>query len=113
MPSTQVISQSGGVAIVSGSVYSGTLFPVGGVHLKLSASGAGPVYVCLPPPAFSGGPTLDSGGSLSSGGLGDGIELSPGDTLFVPKIRLVSGVATIRVQAPSASSGARLYWECF
>jgi len=55
--------------------------------------------------------TLNSGGSLASGGLQDGLEMSPGDNYYIPKARLVSGIETVRIQVPSASSGTRLYFE--
>ena len=103
---------SGGVPLVSGSIFSGTMFPVGGIQLKHSNSGIGPVFVCLP--NLSGAaPTFNSGGSWASGGLADGLELNPGDSYFVSKNRLVSGVETIRLVAPVASSGTRIGWEFF
>ena len=112
MPSTQVFVQSGGILLVSGGIYSGTPWPVGGVQLRVQNSGAGPVYIGLP--NLSGTvATLNSGGSLSSGGLTDAMELFPGDSYFVPKTRLVSGIETIRVLAPATSSGTRIGWECF
>lgn len=118
MPSLQVFPQSGGIGIVSGNPYSGTLFPVGGVQLKVDTSG-GPIYVGLAiplgvTPPVSGGPmTFTSGGSLTSGGLLDGVQLAPGDPYFIPKVRLSSGLQTIRLNCAAASSGTRLYWECF
>lgn len=110
MPSTQVFPQSGGIALVSGAIFSGSYQPAGGIRLKHSSSGIGPVYVGLC--NLSGTtPTFLSGGSLSSGGLADGWELAPGDVHFIPKSRLVSGVETIRVLSPAASSGTRIFWE--
>lgn len=115
---------SGGIALVSGEIYSGTPwdlrpFPsqfgtLGGLQFKVAQSGTGPLYVCLPP--LSGNlsdaaPTFNSGGSLSSGGLYDGMELFPGQDYFVPRSRLCSGISTVRVQGPSTSSGTRLNWE--
>lgn len=110
MPSTQVFVQSGGIGIVSGSVMSGSYWPIGGVQLKLAAGAPGLIYVGLP--NLSGAPSTGaSGGSLSSGGLADGMEVGPGESYFVPKTRLVSGVETIRIIAPASSSGGRLFWE--
>lgn len=110
MASTMLVTQSGGVAIVSGSIFSGTIFPSRGIQLKLAKAAAGLVYVGLP--NLSGAvPTGASGGSFSSGGLADGMEVSPGDAYFIPASRLTSGVETIRVIVPAASSGSRLFWE--
>lgn len=124
MPSTMCFPQSGGTWICSGDIFSGTRYPVGGVQLALSKSGAGPVFVCIP--NLSGDvATMNSGGSLSSGGMADGMELIPGGTYFVPKTRLLMtnsgisnnsgqwqvGIQDIRIHVPAASSGSRLYWE--
>jgi len=112
MPSTQVFVQSGGIGLVSGNVFSGGPQLIGGVQLKLAAAAPGLIYVALPNLSGTVG-TFLSGGSLSSGGLADGMEMSPGDSYFVPKTRLVSGIETIRRLAPAASSGGRLMWEPF
>lgn len=110
MPSTLLFTQSGGIGLVSGAVLSGFPWNYGGIQLRLSNSGAGPIYVCLP--NLSGSvSTAQSGGVLSSGGLSDGMEVDPGDSYYVPKGRLVSGVETIRLIIPAASSGGRLFWE--
>lgn len=110
MPSLMCFPQSGHIALVSGDIFSGTGRPQGGVQLKLADGAPGAIYVGLPN-ASGTVMTLTSGGSLSSGGLADGMELSPGGAYFIPRIRLVSGIQTIRVGVPAASSGARLYWE--
>ena len=111
MPSLQVGAFSGGAFIASGLVLSGAEFSWGGIQLRHSNSGIGPVYVGLP--NLSGTPiTLNSGGAWSSGGLADGMELNPGDSYFVPKSRLfLSGVQGITIAAPATSSGTRVYWE--
>lgn len=111
MPSLLVGSFSGGVLIASGLVLSGGEFSWGGIQLRHSNSGIGPVYVGLP--NLSGTVvTLNSGGGQSSGGLADGMELNPGDSYFVPKSRLfLSGVQAISFAAPATSSGTRVYWE--
>lgn len=113
MPSTVLTPLSGGVNLVSGNVLSGTAFPFGGITLKMSTiSGTGPVYVGVGNPTISGGVvTVTSGGSLTSGGMLDGVELVAGDTYFVPKSRLGSGVTTIMVGVPATSSGSRLFWD--
>ena len=110
MPSTRVFVQSGGIALVSGAIYSGTPLPIGGVQLKLAAGAPGIVYVGLPDLSGSVS-TFTSGGSFSSGGLADAMEMSPGDAYLIPKYRLVSGIETVRLLAPAASSGARMFWE--
>jgi hypothetical protein len=110
MPSTMLFPQSGGIALVSGAIFSGTLFPIGGVQLKLAKAAPGIVYVGVT--NLSGlAITSLSGGSLSSGGLTDGMEMSPGDAYFIPKCRLVSGIESITCIVPAASSGSRLFWE--
>ena len=118
MPSTLVFVQSGGIGLVSGNIFSGTILDLiqprfsqgGGVQLKLAAAAPGIVYVGLP--NMSGTvTTFLSGGSLSSGGLADAFELSPGDGYYLPKYRLVSGIETIRLLAPAASSGGRVFWD--
>lgn len=112
MPSTIVFPQSGGIPLMSGSPYSGSPQLVGGLQLKLAQGAPGAVYVGLP--NLSGTTTtMLSGGSLSSGGLADGMELSPGDAYFIAKVRLVSGVCTPTILAPAASSGGRLFWDVF
>ncbi len=112
MPSTILAGLSGGVALVSGAIYSGVLFPLGGVQLHLAKGAPSLVYACLP--NFSGDVcTGVSGGSLSSGGLADGMEMNPGDSYFIPKSRLVSGIETIRINVPAAASGGRMFYEGF
>ena len=112
MPSTVLFNQSGGIGLVSGNIFSGGPQLVGGVQLKLAAAAPGLIYVGLP--NLSGTvSTSVSGGSLSSGGLADGMELSPGDGYFVPKTRLVSGIETVRLIVPATASGGRLFWDVF
>ncbi len=111
MPSTQIFPQSGGIGLVSGNQFSGMIIPAG-IQLHLAAAAPGLIYVGLP--GLSGlAVTMTSGGSLSSGGLADGMELNPGADYYIPKGRLVSGIETIRLAAPAASSGARCFWEYF
>lgn len=113
MPSTLLMPFSGGVTLMSGSPFSGSPQMVGGVQLRLAKAAPSLVYVGVP--NLSGeAPTATSGGSLSSGGMADGMELSPGDSYFIPKTRLQnSGVCSIQVIVPAAASGGRLFWELF
>ena len=125
MPSTLVFPQSGGINLVSGDIFSGNSLPVGGFQLKLARAAPGPIYVGirrnnqLPDYGqFSGGlsgsyPTITSGGTLSSGGMLDGMELSPGDAQFIPRIALPSGIQDIKIAVPAASSGGRLFYDWF
>ena len=111
MPSCQLISQSGGVLLVSGNLWSGQrLQPIGGIQIKLAKAAPGNVYVGV----TSGGEavTITSGGSLSSGGLLDGFELAPGDAFFINKSEFAaSGIEAIKINVPAASSGAVLFWK--
>ena len=110
MPSALLFSQSGGIGLVSGAIFSGTPLPIGGIQFKLAKAAPSLIYVCLP--NLSGSvATGTSGGSLTSGGLSDGMEVSPGDAYFVPRSRLVSGIETPRLIVPAAASGGRLFWE--
>ncbi len=112
MPSTILAGLSGGVALVSGAIYSGTGFPIGSIQIRLAKAAPGLVYVGLP--NLSGAvSTGGSGGSLSSGGLSDGMELNPGESYQIDKCRLVSGIETPRIVVPAAASGGRLFWETF
>ncbi len=111
MPSTIFAAAvSGGQLLVSGNPFSGNLVFPTEVILTLSLSGAFNVGVALP--ALGGGvATFNSGGSLTSGGLGDGFELQRGQPYSVFKGRLTSGIASIRLVGPAESSGARINWE--
>lgn len=122
MPSCQLLPQSGGIALVSGNMMSGfgVLSPgVGGISLKLSTfapSGAA-VYIGLN--TFSGqlptflalGIPCISGGVLSSGGMGDGFEMLPGDKIFIPKSKLNSGLQSILLMPLATASGGRMFWD--
>lgn len=113
MPSCQFFVQSGGVPLVSGDIFSGTPFPIGGVQLVLDKAAPGPVYV-----GTSGTPTFLSGGSLSSGGLADGMKLNPGDGFFFPRASMynLSGrqrIDSVQMVGPAASSGAIMFWYAF
>ncbi len=120
MPSLLCMSQSGGIGLVSGNIYSGYTFPYD-VTLKLTdTKGSRFIYIGLPPLSgthLSGfittNVTITSGGSLSSGGLFDGMELSEGGSYGISKSRLMSGIESIRVGVPAISSGILLFWEFF
>lgn len=110
MPSTQFFVQSGGIPLVSGDPYSGQPWPIGGVQVKLQNAAPASLYV-----GWSGTPTFASGGSLSSGGMGDGYQLRPGDGIFIPKAVLynLSGkqrVDAVRLVGPSTASGGVVDW---
>lgn len=116
MPSTIVGVISGGALLVSGNLYSGTAVwaNAGGLQLRLAAGAPGTVYVGLP--NLSGCyPSTISGGALASGLSGyfltDGMELAAGESYFIPRNRLTSGLLTPRFVMPAASSGGRVHWE--
>ena len=114
MPSTVLFGlQSGGQPLVSGDVFSGAYplgrLPIGNLAIRLSSLASGVIYVGLP--SLSGASTLNSGGNLASGGMGDALELAPGQTLTISNARLVSGILTPRIHAPALQSGFRVYWD--
>ena len=112
MPSLLPGFVSGGAPIVSGNPFSGTIAPVGGVQLRLGFDASGSVYVGVARGLASGGITQASGGALSSGGMADGMELRPGDGLFVPALVCSGQVQAIQVVVPAAVSGrCRVYWD--
>lgn len=112
MPSTQLMVVSGGIGLVSGTITSGQLWPIGCLTIRndiYSPSGQA-VYVGLP--NLSGTVnTITSGGSLSSGGMADSWPVYPGEVLIVPKSRMVSGMLTPRLLGAAAASGARVWWD--
>jgi hypothetical protein len=122
MPSLLIAGAvSGGSKLyASGDPFSGMGSIPNGIELKLRWSGVGPVYIGLPPPVSISGPgpwsgsvTILSGGALNSGfgSLTDGREIYPGESIFVPRSRLTSGLESILVAAPAASSGVTLFWD--
>jgi len=106
MPSAVIGFISGGVQLVSGNPYSGLPYQPRGITLKPSQTSgpqfSGAIYV-----GFSGGLTITSGGSLSSGGQLDGFELVPGNQIDWP---VMGGPVNIWAITPAASSGGRLFW---
>ena len=115
MPSVLVGNQSGGQPIVSGNPWSGqNPVPQGGIQLRWDGTASGYLYVGL-----SGNLTVASGGLYQSGsawsGMLDGMQLSPGDTYWIPRIATgISGNINIFVTADAAASGqGRLYWEAY
>ena len=127
MPSLLVLPVSGGATLVSGDIFSGNRgSPQGVVQLYLDTAAPGPIYVGFhrhPAPSdltpwsgnhsFSGVVTITSGGTLSSGGLADGMLMRPGDSHQIPKLVLVSGILDIRYATPAGSSGGRLFFEWY
>jgi len=118
MPSLNLFVRSGGIGLVSGDIYSGSILDLryhiqggpGGIQFRLDKDAPGPIYVGLY--NLSGtNPTFNSGGSFSSGGLTDAMPLWPGDAYNIPRYRLTSGIQSVRVLGAAGSSGARLYWE--
>ena len=113
MPSTIFTAAvSGGQLLCSGDPWSGNLISPKQLIFQLSLSGSFPVGVALP--AIGGGvATFNSGGSLTSGGLGDAFELVRGQQYTVPRGRLTSGIASVRLVGPAEASGSRVIWEWF
>lgn len=108
MPSSLPGFVSGGSLLVSGNPWSGNNVPIGGIQLKLAFNASGRVYVAL-----SGNVTITSGGALASGGMNDGVELSPGEGYFIPKLG-ASGIMSVFVAVPPAASGqCRIFWEAY
>lgn len=115
MSSTVLDNQSGGQPLVSGwpLQYSGiNPLPIGEVVLRLSRTASGNAYIgfSLPMTATSGGMFL-SGASVT-----DGIEMSPGDYLRVPRARTSPTSGQLNIYAlcdPAASGQARLSWKLF
>ncbi len=116
---------SGAQTVISGSIFSGRLEPVGSILLRFISSG-GCAYISL----SGGGPvlsgnfmTITSGGMALSGGclsgMLDGMILAPGDTYTIPKLALgnsITGSGTVNIFAlcdVAASGIGRLYWEAF
>ena len=110
MPSCQFFDRSGGIPLVSGDIFSGLPYPIGGVQLVWDKAAPGPIYV-----GASGTPTFLSGGVFSSGGLADGVKLNPGDGWFFAKSTLynLSGrqrIDAVQMIGPAASSGGIMFW---
>ncbi len=117
MPSILTTLTSGtGLPLISGNIFSGTIFPAGGVNIFHSASGIGPIYIGLPD-ASGNLPTMLSGTGAPS--LTDAMEVGRGFSYFVPVSRLhLSGsltgqpdVSAIRYHSPAASSGTRIFFD--
>ena len=112
MPSTVLgnPAASGPQIIYSGNLWSGQgTMPIGGIQLRSAPWSSGTIYV-----GFSGNVTMRSGGMLlSGGGLADGMPLTAGDSLFVPRAKMnVSGQLTIWAWHDAECSGqGRLFWQ--
>jgi hypothetical protein len=117
MPSVILGNASGGQQILSGfgPLWSGKLGnpTIGGCQLRLDITG-GRAYVAL-----SGGVTITSGGLTSNipntSGIFDGLPMSSGDAMFIPKLGIgPSGLPQIFVATDAASSGVgRMYFEIY
>lgn len=111
MPSVMVGSQSGGVPLWSGCIFSGILGltnPIGGIMLRSDRTSSGSCFV-----GFSGGVTVSSGGGMFSGGVNDGFEIGHGEWAFIPRSLLVnqflSGATLWGVAANGRSGFVRLH----
>lgn len=112
MPSLVVGAQSGGVPLLNSGAnpYSGgrVLPGINGIELLVgSTSGpqfSGAVYVGL-----SGNITIQSGGGMSSGGIGDGMELVRGS--YYRMALGANGIDDVWFSTYAASSGSRVYWR--
>lgn len=118
--------QSGAVQIITGNPWSGILIPTGGIQLRWISSGGN---ACIAfsgggPPLSGGFMTLNSGQMPLSGGAAsgmlDGMVLSTGDAMFIPRTVLsnragtTSGIVNLYALCDLAASGVgRLYFEIF
>lgn len=110
MPSTLLFVQSGGQNLMSGTPFSGTYQLKYGVMVRLDRDAPDKVFVGLP--NLSGTiSTFLSGGSQSSGGMADAMPIYPGEAMFIPTQRLVSGILTPKLLGEASASGGRVYWE--
>lgn len=116
MPSTVMIPVSGGMGLVySGQayLYSGGPFQIqGGVNLRYDVSGPGVVYVNT---TNLSGLVVTNSGTAISGVVSfiDGVPMGRGDGYFIPRMKLVSGLESIRIGVPAAASGGLMYWDNF
>ena len=118
MPSVNITNQSGGMLIISGSFLSGYNLPMGGIQFRADKNNSGNIFVGL-----SGGVTVTSGGYPLSGGIYsgalDGMQLSPGDSYFVPRLSInnrgaESGTMNVYAACDAVSSGfSRIFFEVF
>lgn len=113
MPSALVGFYSGGMALVgSGNPYSGSWSPYAKVELKNAWNSSGPAYVGVLLGPTSGGVTMTSGGSQSSGGLADGFELPPNGSYELTRLVVSGNLDKVRVFCDPAVSGrVRLFWD--
>lgn len=111
MPSFIFGGSSGGDLLISGNPWSGQIRPQAGIQLKLGSTSPGNIYVGL-----SGGVTVSSGGFFQSGGgLMDGMEITPGQSYWIPRVATgLSGNISIYVNGEGACSGvSRIYYEVY
>ncbi len=112
MPSTLLGFFSGGQALFSGFIFSGTISPYGQVLFRSAVSSSGSVYIGMLTGRASGGITITSGGGLSSGGMADGMELRPGGDWNIPALMCSGQIHKIFTTIPAAVSGfVRLFYE--
>lgn len=115
MPSTVMIPVSGGMGLVySGQayIYSGGPFQVvGGINLRYDVSGPGIIYVNTT--NLSGLAVTAISGVSGVINFTDGVPLGRGDAYFIPKLKLVSGLESVRIAVPAAASGGFLFWDNF
>ena len=115
MPSTVMIPVSGiGISLVppgSGNLYSGGWGRiVGGIRVRYDVSGPNIVYLQVGP-NLSGDLITITSGTSGLPALTDGFPMLPGDSYFIPKQRLCSGLETPRFAVPAAASGGFMFWE--
>lgn len=108
MPSTIVGDISGGVPLISGNPWSGQKTSPTGIYMKVGATLTSGVFAYV---AYSGGITVLSGGALASGGIRDGFQIAPGET--IARRLPPGGPANIFANTPAATSGLRLFWDLY
>lgn len=134
MPSVKLgyVPGSGFMPLISGNPWSGINAPMAGIQIRADRNNSGSIYVSLSG-AFqfsgqmstlvaSGGPTINSGAMLLSGGINsgrmDGMQVGPGDSYFVARAyvpnlgQVNSGHYGICVGCdPECSGLGRVYFE--
>ncbi len=112
MPSILPAFLSGGALLVSGNPFSGQPVPPSAIRFYNSISSSGSCYVGMVLGLNSGGITSTSGGDLSSGGLGDGMEIPPNGRYELPRGVCSGQLNKVAVQVAAAVSGrVRLFWD--
>lgn len=122
MPS--LILTSGIVPLVSGNIFSGLPFPIGGITLyydRFAPANSSGIAIHIGVGILSGNAvTFASGGSMGSGGLSDGFPMLPGDYLWIPKSRMINYTTdplqsgkplAVQIGCLAGVSGNRLWWD--